>query len=358
VADTSRTGTVTRPKLIEPVQIAFGTAYLQIGRTPAASFPLPSQVVAPRTKKSSSEPPGNGGATRVEVGGHTLLLSNLAKVLYPETGFTKGEVIDYYARVAPAILPHLRGRPLTMVRLPDGVDGERFFEKRCPGHRPAWVRTVPLDAGSSTPACSVDDLPSLVWVANLAALELHTPQAPADDPLRPTAMVFDLDPGPPAGVLDCARVALDLRDLLGQLGLQAVVKTSGNKGLHLSVGLRPEADAEHTKAFALALGRILESRDPRRVTVTMAREQRSGRVFVDWSQNDRHKTTVCAYSLRATARPQVSAPVTWDEVSDALETADPDRLRFEATDVIARVADRGDLYAASLAGDQELPELS
>ena len=174
------------------------------------------------------------------------------------------------------LLPHLHGRPLTMVRLPDGVEGERFFEKRCPGHRPDWLHTVPLDAGSDIASCAVDDLPGLVWVANLAALELHTPQARADDPLRPTAMVFDLDPGAPADVRDCARVALDLRDVLGQLGLHAVVKTSGSKGLHLSVGLRPSVDADQTKAFALALGRILESRDPKRVTVNMARDQRAG----------------------------------------------------------------------------------
>jgi bifunctional non-homologous end joining protein LigD len=277
--------------------------------------------------------------------------------LYPAAGFTKGQVVDYYARIAPVVLPHLRGRPLTMVRLPDGVEGERFFEKRCPGHRPEWLRTVPLDAGSATAACAIDDLPGLVWVANLAALELHTPQARADDPMRPTAMVFDLDPGAPADVHDCARVAVDLRAVLDQLGLRAVVKTSGSKGLHVSVGLRPSVDAEHTKAFALALGRILESRDPQRVTVNMARDQRSGRVFVDWSQNDRHKTTICAYSLRATPLPQVSTPVAWDEVAAASDADDPTTLRFEPDAVLARVDELGDLYAGSLAEDQELPGL-
>ena len=295
--------------------------------------------------------------TKVEVGGRHLSLSNLEKVLYPETGFTKGQVVDYYARIAPAMLPHLHSRPVTMVRLPDGVEGERFFEKRCPGHRPAWLRTVPLDAGSTTMSCAIDDLPGLVWTANLAALELHTPQATADDPMRPTAMVFDLDPGAPADVRDCARVARDLLDLLTQLGLHAVVKTSGSKGLHMAVGLRPSVDAEATKAFALALGRVLEQRDAERVTVNMAREQRAGRVFVDWSQNDRHKTTVCAYSLRATARPQVSTPVTWDEVDDAITARDARVLTFEPDAALARVDAHGDLYAAELAADQELPAL-
>jgi bifunctional non-homologous end joining protein LigD len=169
--------------------------------------------------------------------------------------------------------------------------------------------------------------------------------------------VFDLDPGAPADVRDCARVAVDLRDVLGQLGLHAVVKTSGSKGLHLSVGLRPSVDADHTKAFALALGRILESRDPQRVTTNMARDQRAGRVFVDWSQNDRHKTTVCAYSLRATPRPQVSTPLAWDEVVAAVDADDPTTLHFEPDAVLARAEDNGDVYSGSLAEDQELPEL-
>jgi bifunctional non-homologous end joining protein LigD len=332
---------------------------------PSRTRRKPASKTDESAPKAAGEPaaagrrPGKRPTTeRVEVGGRHLRLTNLDKVLYPVAGFTKGQVIDYYARVAPAILPHLHDRPLTMVRFPDGVEGERFFEKRCPGHRPEWLRTVPLDAGSSTPACAVDDLPGLVWMANLAALELHPPQALASDPLRPTAMVFDLDPGAPADMRDCARVALDLRDLLEQLGLLSVIKTSGSKGLHMSVGLRPSVDAEATKAFALALGRILESRDPKRVTVTMAREQRTAKVFVDWSQNDRHKTTVCAYSLRATPTPQVSAPLSWDEVAGVVEARDTNTLRFGPDDVLARVDEHGDLYAASLAEDQELPQLS
>jgi bifunctional non-homologous end joining protein LigD len=294
----------------------------------------------------------------VEVEGRQLRLTNLDKVLYPATGFTKGQVVDYYTRIAPVMLGHLDGRPVTMVRLPDGVEGERFFEKRCPSHRPQWLPTVPLDADSDTQACCIDTRPGLVWTANLAALELHTPQACADDPWRPTAMVFDLDPGAPADMVDCARVALDVRDLLDQLGLGVVAKTSGSKGIHLSVGLRPAADAEQTKAFALAVGRILESRDKKRVTVTMARDQRGGKVFVDWSQNDRHKTTVCAYSMRATAVPSVSTPISWDEIEHVVDTGDASNLTFDPGAVLARVDELGDLYAGSLTADQELPELA
>ena len=311
--------------------------------------------MVPASKKRSK--PSAGTATDVVIDGRRLRVTNLDKVLYPATGFTKGQVVDYYARIATAMLPHLLDRPVTMLRLPDGIAGERFFEKRCPGHRPAWLDTVPLDADSDVAACSLDTVPALVWTANLAALELHTPQAQAADPWHPTAIVFDLDPGPGTDLVDCARVALELHDLLEQLGLRAVAKTSGSKGLHLSVGLRPSADAETTKAFALALGKVLESRDPKRVTVTMARDQRGGRVFVDWSQNDRHKTTVCAYSLRATDAPGVSTPVSWDELRATTESGDANALVFDPAAVLARVEDLGDLYADSLTQDQELPEL-
>ncbi|MFI5052823.1 MAG: non-homologous end-joining DNA ligase [Acidimicrobiia bacterium] len=310
--------------------------------------------MAPRSKNS-----GDGGTpTEVVVDGRRLRLTNLDKVLYPATGFTKGQVVDYYARIAPAMLPHLDDRPATMLRLPDGIEGERFFEKRCPGHRPAWLATVPLDADSDIAACSIADVAGLVWTANLAALELHTPQARAGDPWRPTAVVFDLDPGPPAGLVDCARVALELQELLTQLDLTAVAKTSGAKGLHLAIGLRPSVDADTTKAFALALGRILESRAPERVTVNMARNQRRGRVFVDWSQNDRHKTTVCAYSLRATDAPGVSTPVSWDELTAAVESGDATALTFDPETVVQRIGEWGDLYAPSIAETQDLPELT
>jgi bifunctional non-homologous end joining protein LigD len=295
------------------------------------------------------------GATPVELEGRSLALTNLDKVLYPEAGFTKAAVIDYYLRIAPALLPHLRRRDLTMVRWPDGVDGPSFFEKRCPPHAPDWVPRAEVEAGLT--ACVADDLPTLVWVANLAALELHTHQATVDDPDAPTSLVFDLDPGPPAGVLECAAVALELRDLLTGLGLAAVVKTSGGKGLHVGVPVR-DATADETKAFAQALGMLLERRDPTRVTTTMRRDRRAGKVFVDWSQNDRHKTTVAVYSLRARPRPTVSTPVTWDEVADALTAADPARLAFEAPEVLARFDASGDLYAANLTLEQRLPDLA
>ena len=288
--------------------------------------------------------------TPIEVDGRRLDLSNLEKVLYPAAGFTKAQVIDYYARVAPAMLPHLAGRALTLVRCPDGVEGERFFEKRCPPHHPDWIPEV-----GGLRSCEVRELAALVWLANLAALELHTLQARADEPGRPTAVVFDLDPGPPAGVLACCRVALELRELLDELGLEAVVKTSGSKGLHLSIPLHTAVNADVTKAFALTIGRVLASRDPKRIVTDMRKELRRGRVFVDWSQNDEHKTTVAAYSLRIQPRPTVSTPVTWQEVEDALETADPDALTFETAAVLERVAELGDLYVANVELEQELP---
>ena len=314
--------------------------------------------MAPGSKTPRRASGATGTATEVAVDGRRLRMTNLDKVLYPATGFTKGQVVDYYARIAPVMLPHLHDRPVTMVRLPDGVEGERFFEKRCPGHRPDWLDTVALDADSDIIACSLESVAALVWTANLAALELHTPQARAANPWKPSAIVFDLDPGPGTDLVDCARVAIELRALLDQLGLRAAAKTSGSKGLHLSVGLRPAVDADTTKTFALALGKVLESRDPKRVTVTMAKDQRNGRVFVDWSQNDRHKTTVCAYSLRATDVPGVSTPVTWDELQDIADTGNAGALRFTPSDVLARVDELGDLYADSIAGDQDLPDLS
>lgn len=309
-----------------------------------------------RGRPSGSDPPSGqpSASTAVEVDGHALALSNLDKVLYPDTGFTKAAVVGYYARVAPFLLPHLRRRALTMVRWPDGVTGPSFFEKRCPSHAPEWVPRVAVEPGLV--ACTVDDLATLTWVANLAALELHTPQATVDDPDRPSSVVLDLDPGDPADVLDCARVALELHDLLADLGLRAVVKTSGGKGLHVGIPIRG-AHADDAKAFAHALGRLLARRDPSRVTTVMRRDRRAGKVLLDWSQNDRHKTTVSAYSLRARATPSVSTPVTWDEVRDAAGDGDPGRLTFDASEVLERVARHGDLYADNLAADQRLPHL-
>jgi bifunctional non-homologous end joining protein LigD len=296
--------------------------------------------------------------TQVEIDGRRLRLTNLDKVLYPETGFTKGQVVDYYARIGAVMVPHLEDRPVTLVRWPDGVDSQSFFEKRCPSHAPKWMRSAPVS--DDLVQCVLDDLPSLVWSANMAALELHTPQARVSSPDRPDSMVFDLDPGPGASVLDCCRVGLDLHGLLAELGLESVVKTSGSKGLHLAVPLRAKVTDDDTKEFALALGQVLAKREPERVTVIMRKDERRGKVFVDWSQNDKHKTTVCAYSLRGKARPTVSAPVTWDEVSDALDTGDPDTdaLTFEAGDVLERVEELGDMYADNLELEQELPALS
>jgi bifunctional non-homologous end joining protein LigD len=299
--------------------------------------------------KTAIEVPSVDGTIR------RLTLSNLEKVLYPAVGFTKAAVVDYYARIAPMMLPHLARRAVTMVRWPNGVEGQSFFEKRCPPHAPDWVTTARAE-GDLT-GCVVDDLPTLVWVANLAALELHTHQATVDDPDHPTSLVLDLDPGAPANVIDCCRVALDVREMLGRLGLETVVKTSGSKGLHLAVPVRGTT-ADATKDFARALGQLLATRDPERVTIAMARDQRAGRIFVDWSQNDRHKTTVTAYSLRARPRPTVSAPLTWDEVSDALDGGAPEALELDAATVLERVERIGDPYAANLTMEQELPALA
>ncbi len=296
--------------------------------------------------------------TEVQIDGRRLRLSNLDKLMYPEAGFHKADVIDYYAQVGSTMVPHLADRAVTMVRWPDGVEGGSFFEKRCPGHAPEFIRRAAVDDTEELTQCVVDDLPSLIWMANMASLELHTLQARASDWNHPTSMVFDLDPGAPAGVLDCARVAIELRDVLDELGLTAVVKTSGSKGLHMAVPLNTDkATADQTKEYAKALGQLLSKRDSKRVTTVMAKQNRKGKVFVDWSQNDRHKTTVCAYSLRARPRPTVSTPLTWDEVATALEDSDEDTLTFEAPDVVERVDELGDLYAPNLELEQSLPEL-
>jgi bifunctional non-homologous end joining protein LigD len=310
-------------------------------------MPIGSQTVAPPSKTVIEVAASDGTMRR-------LTLSNLDKVLYPAVGFTKAGVVDYYARIAPVMLPYLRRRVVTMVRYPNGVDEESFFEKRCPPHAPEWVMIDQLDG---LEGCVIDELPTLVWTANLAALELHTHQATVDDARHPTAVVFDLDPGAPASILDCCRVALELRALLADLGLSVLVKTSGSKGLHLSVPISG-ATADATKDFARACGQLLAKQDPDRITIVMNRDQRAGKVFVDWSQNDRHKTTVTAYSLRARARPTVSAPVSWDEVSDALATSDEALLDLDAASVLTRVDDVGDLYAPGPAATQTLPSFT
>ncbi len=297
----------------------------------------------------------DGGKTTTEVDGRRLRLSNLDKVMYPEAGFTKGQVVEYYAKIAPVMIPHLRARPVTFRRYPNGVDGESFFEKRCPSHRPDWVHTAIGPGSRRGPVryCTLDDRPSLVWAANLAALELHPSLARAGALEVPSFVVFDLDPGPPAAMVECARVALAIRELLDELGLVAFPKTSGSKGLQLYLPLNTPHDYEHTSSFVLALAQLLERGAGGAVTTVMARSAREGRVLVDWSQNSFHKTTVCAYSLRARPRPTVSTPVGWDEV----EAAAAGRvLSFDAGEVLERVEERGDLFEPVLVLEQRLPE--
>jgi len=294
----------------------------------------------------------------VEVEGRTLSLSNLDKVFYPETGFTKGQVIDYYTRIAPVLLPHLRARHLTLKRYPDGVQGPFFYEKQCPRHRPDWVRTADVWSrhnGRNISYCLCDDLATLVWLANLADLELHTPLALASEPKAPTMIAFDLDPGPPATIVECAEVACRLHDAFDHFGLQAFPKTSGSKGMQLYVPLNTPATYAGTKPFAQGLAQVLERRHPHLVVSDMRKSLRPGKVLIDWSQNDEHKTTASVYSLRARERPTVSTPVTWDEVEDVLHTREPDDLAFTAGEVLERVAERGDLFAPVLELRQELP---
>jgi len=299
--------------------------------------------------------------SEVTVEGRSLSLSNLDKPLYPG-GFTKGQVVDYYARVAPVLVPHLAGRPITLKRYPNGVEGQSFYEKNCPSHRPDWVRTAPVwvsERHRTIEFCLIDDLPTLVWTANLAALELHPSLARAVDLDRPTSVVFDLDPGPPAGVLECARVAMWLREVLDGLGLESLVKTSGSKGLQLYVPLNSEVGyKEGTQPFSLALAQLLERRHPEAVVSLQRKDLRFGKVLIDWSQNTRSKTTVGVYSLRARPRPTVSTPVSWTEVEAALEADDAAALVFEASEVLERVARAGDLMAPLLTLRQELPDLA
>ncbi|HLW94921.1 MAG TPA: DNA ligase D [Solirubrobacteraceae bacterium] len=304
----------------------------------------------------------NGRAT-ARVDGRELVLSNLDKVLYPRTGFTKGQVIDYYARIAAVLLPHLRGRALTVVRFPDGVDGKAFFQKQSPAHRPAWVATATIASRRGEKRESIDytlveDRATLVWLANLAALELHTPMARAADIGVPTAVVFDLDPGPPAGVLECCRVALWLQGMFERIGLASFAKTSGSKGLQVYVPLNsPDATHEQTKSFARAVALAVEQAEPALAVSRMTKTLRAGKVLIDWSQNDGKKTTVSVYSLRARERPAVSAPLEWAEVRAALDSADDGALQFDSDAVLARVRERGDLFASVLSLVQALPAL-
>jgi bifunctional non-homologous end joining protein LigD len=297
--------------------------------------------------------------TAISVGGRELTLTNLDKVLYPATddapAFTKAEVIDYYARIAPTMLPHLAERCITFLRFPDGADKPGFFEKRCPKHRPDWVETAvgPGDRNGTVAYCRLDEPAALVWSANLAALELHVPMALSSDLETPRAVVFDLDPGAPAAIAECCQIALLVREVLASVGLEAWAKTSGSKGLQLYVPLNTPCTHDAAGDFALAVGQLLEQQHPDRVTTTMAKAVRPGKIFVDWSQNVRHKTTIGVYSMRARVRPWVSTPVTWDEVAECADgTLD---LRFETADVLARVDAHGDLFAPVLTTRQQLP---
>ncbi len=293
------------------------------------------------------------------VDGKKLAVSNLDKVLYPKAGFTKGQVIDYYIRIAPVLLPHLKDRPLTMKRYPNGVEGEFFYEKNCPAHRPKWVRTAKVWSEGNNrnmDYCLANDLPTLVWAANLADLELHTSLARKGNVARPTMMVFDLDPGAPADIVQCCQVGIWLRDLLGEMKLKSFAKTSGSKGLQVYCPLNTPVTFDQTKELSRALAEHLEREHPNLVVSKMAKALRKGKVLVDWSQNDEHKTTICVYSLRAKERPTVSTPVNWKEVEITLKKKNAKLLTFTSDQVLARVEKQDDLFQPMETLKQKLPK--
>jgi bifunctional non-homologous end joining protein LigD len=293
------------------------------------------------------------------VGGQTLSVSNLDKILYPKAGFTKGQVIDYYIRIADALLPHLKDRPLTMKRYPNGVENEFFYEKNCPSHRPKWVKTAKVWSEGNNRMmdyCLAQDLPTLVWAANLADLELHTSLSRKNAVERPTMMVFDLDPGAPADIVQCCQVGIWLRDILQEMKLQSWAKTSGSKGLQLYVPLNTAVTYDETKALSHALAEYLEREHLNLVVSKMSKALRKGKIFVDWSQNDEHKTTICVYSLRAKEEPTVSTPVTWQEVETTLKKKDAKRLVFRCEKTLQRVEKMGDLFEEVETRKQKLPK--
>lgn len=298
--------------------------------------------------------------TTLEIAGHELKVSNLSKIFYSTTGFTKGHMLDYYIRIAPYLLPHLANRPLTMKRYPNGAQGKFFYQKECPAHRPGWIKTIPVWSGSNKRNinfCNAADLPTLVWAANLAALELHTSLSVAPTINQPSLLVFDLDPGLPATIVDCAQVGLLLKDYFDKHKLQSFPKTSGSKGLQVYVPLNTPTYYENTKNFARIIANRLQEKYPDRIVANMKKALRTGKVFIDWSQNDEHKTTVCVYSLRAKEYPTVSTPVTWQEVTAAIEQNNPDLLAFEATQVLDRTSKLGDLFSPVLTLKQKLPAI-
>ncbi len=291
----------------------------------------------------------------IDVDGRHLSLSNLDKVLYPN-GFTKSQVIDYMARIAPIAVPHLAGRCLTFRRYPNGTETAGFFEKRCPGHRPEWVPVAlgPGDRQGGIEYCRIEEVAAMVWAANMAAIEIHAPMALSADLATPRTLVFDFDPGAPATIVECCQIALAARDVLDAVGLRGWCKTSGSKGLQMYVPLNtPGPTHEGAADFALAVGQVLERQLPGRVTTVMAKVERPGKIFVDWSQNAFHKTTIAPYSLRARPEPTVSTPVSWDEVT-ACASGDV-VLRFTSDDVLARVEQHGDVFAEVLTLQQALP---
>ena len=289
--------------------------------------------------------------TDVEVGGRALRLSSLDKVLWPEAGFTKGGLLDYYGKVAAALLPHLAERPVTLARFPDGVDRYGWYQTNCRG-RPDWVPTRRI---RDQEYCLVNDLPSLLWAANMGTIELHPFLARSDRLEAPDVVVFDLDPGTPAGILECGRVALWLRDALAEEGLASLPKTSGSIGLHVYVPLNSPATYGDTKAFARRLAGVLAERHPDSVVDEMAKRLRGGKVFLDWGQNDAAKSTIAPYSLRAMAWPTVSAPIAWEEVERATAERRSDLLTFGPREVLDRLERLGDPFESVLTLKQTLP---
>jgi bifunctional non-homologous end joining protein LigD len=304
---------------------------------------------------------GKRSESVIEVEGRQIKLSNLDKVLYPKAAFTKGQVIDYYVRIAPVLLPHLADRALTLKRYPNGVDGMHFYEKNCPSYRPSWMKTARVWSEGNNrfmDYCVVADLPTLVWLGNLADLELHTSLSRAPETQRPTVIAFDLDPGAPATIVQCCQVGLWVREIFEQFGLQAFAKTSGSKGLQVYVPLNTAVTYEQTKPFAKAIAQLLEERHPDLVVSDMKKALRVNKIFVDWSQNDDYKTTVNVYSLRAKDQPTVSTPVSWDEVENCLKKEDPELLVFTSDQVLQRVEKSGDLFEPVLKLKQKLPPLT
>jgi len=297
-------------------------------------------------------------SVEVQIEGRTLKLTNLEKVLYPEVGFTKAQVIDYYTRIAPIILNHTRDHPLTLKRYPNGVDAEFFYEKNCPKHRPPWVETATVWSGGNNRDmyyCMAQDLPTLVWLAQIATLEYHTSLSKAQKLPQPCTLVFDLDPGPPATIVECCRIGLMLRDVFRDHGLECNAKTSGSKGLQLYVPLNTPVTYEETKVVSKGLAQLFEEEHPDLVVHKQLKELRKGRVLIDWSQNDQYKTTVNVYSLRARTRPTVSTPVSWDEVERCFKNGDPSLLVFDSDQVLARVEKHGDLFEPVAKKKQKLP---